>query len=108
MICSDKFETGPMTMPKVWRAAKKTPRAEFENLCANYLDCKGKRSQPKRLGDKKVSISYSPLDLKLIPMTIAGMKMLDRVWTNTGCRVWPHYCRQREGPELVEVMPGQI
>ena len=47
-----------------------------------------------------------PAGPEMFPMTFYGMKMLHTLWTETNCQVPPLDCVDRNGPVLLEVMPG--
>lgn len=91
-------------MPEVWRRVNCKDLGWFESKCKEVVDKNG--GQPKRRGDERYTESISPLNIRMIPMTFHGMKMLHKLWTETNCQVPPLDCAGRNGPVLLEVMPG--
>ncbi len=93
------------TMPDIWQAAA---AMEFDDFMARRDDFVADNGEPLRRGDLYFPECYSCLhkaNPNMVPMTFRGMQMLDALW-RSGCRVPPLSDRERQGPVLLESMPG--
>ena len=117
-VANTDFCPNANIMPDLWEAAHaKEDLSKYLNTkdCGlhNRLskgDLKGYK-KCKRNADLDIRESYSPLNTaqpNMVPMTFFGMRMLHRLWTrdNAGFRVLPIHDSRRNGPQLLEVMPG--
>ena len=97
-----------ITMPDVWGgvAGRDKDVDWFKSECDEVVKTLG--YQPKRVGDKNYPESMSPLNLRMFRMTFHGMSMLDKVWKDSNCQVPPLREAGRNGPILLETMPGAV
>ncbi len=96
-------------MPDLWRAAAKTRSfQDFKGKCDDYAKMKKKgEKHPLRIGDLYSNKPLSCLNTRMRRMTFYGMQMLHRIWESKSCvRVPPLDDSGRNGPVLLEVMPG--
>ena len=94
-------------MPTLWREAAGIDYEEFLSLRDVFCSQHG---EPMRRGDLYFPECYSCLhkfNPNMVPMTFRGMQMLHRLW-NEGCRVPPLQESGRNGPVLLESMPGAV
>ena len=92
-------------MPDLWRIAARLDLPEFIDLRNRFVAQNG---EPKRLADSYHPECYSCLHMvnpNMVPMTFRGMQLLDRLW-QTSCSVPPLDAANRDGPVLLEAMPG--
>ena len=94
-------------MPSLWQAASQMEYQEFLTFRDAFCAEKG---EPMRRGDLYFPECYSCLhkfNPNMVPMTFRGMQMLHRLW-QAGCRVPPLDDTGRDGPLLLESMPGAV
>ena len=92
-------------MPVLWQAAANMDYGRFLELRDRFVSGCG---EPLRRGDLYFRECYSCLhkfNPNMVPMTFRGMQMLHHLW-NAGCRVPPLADAGRNGPLLLESMPG--
>ncbi len=92
-------------MPELWQAAASIQFSEFLALRDCFVS---KEGELLRRGDLHFPECYSCLhkfNPNMVPMTFRGMQLLDRLWA-AGCRVPPLPEEGRDGPILLESMPG--
>ena len=95
-------------MPDLWSTATNMKLGDFNAKCESYAAKmeKGKK-HPLRIGDLYSIRPLSCLNTRIRPMTFYGMQMLHRLWESaSGFRVPPLDDSGRNGPVLLEVMPG--
>ena len=100
----------PSGMPDVWKAVANVDKyCEFDKLRRDFVK---RRGEMIRKGDANFGGPFSPLKLvnpDMLPMTYYGMRMLHRLWQSTkGFRVPPLPQDDRNGPILLETMPGVL
>ncbi len=96
---------GARSMPDLWEAASAMEIEEFISLRDDFVADHG---EPLRRGDLYFPECYSCLhkaNPNMVPMTFRGMQELDGLW-RAGCRVPPLPEQGRNGPVLLESMPG--
>ena len=101
------WKPSALEMPALWRAASRMEYQEF--LAIRDAFC-AERGEPMRRGDLYFRECYSCLhkfNPNMVPMTFRGMQALHRLW-NAGCRVPPLDDSGRNGPLLLESMPGAV
>ena len=94
-------------MPALWQQAV---GMEFQDFLGLRDDFCSRHGEPMRRGDLYFPECYSCLhkfNPNMVPMTFRGMQMLHRLW-NGGCRVPPLDDSGRNGPVLLESMPGAV
>ncbi len=94
-----------LDMPQLWAAAAAMEFDEFVSLRDDFV---AEHGEPLRRGDLYFPECYSCLhkaNPNMVPMTFRGMQMLNGLW-RAGCRVPPLPEQGRNGPELLEAMPG--
>ena len=104
---SEYWVPGSDSMPALWEAASGMEYEEFLRLRDEFCSEKG---EPMRRGDLYFPECYSCLhkfNPNMVPMTFRGMQMLHRLW-EAGCRVPPLDDSGRNGPLLLESMPGAV
>lgn len=92
-------------MPELWQAAAAMDFRDFLSLRDNFVAQEG---ETLRRGDIYFPESFSCLhkfNPNMVPMTFRGMQILERLWS-AGCRVSPLPDEGRDGPLLLESMPG--
>lgn len=107
---ANHWQPNAQAMPDLWRAAAAMDLAGFTNMRDGFVGIRG--MEPIRPCDPPESIS--PLNIRMRPMTLAGMQMLHRLRkkseagkTNKPVRVLPlHPNPDRDSLILLEVMPG--
>ena len=95
-------------MPDLWSTATNMKLCDFNAKCEGYAAQmeKGKK-HPLRIGDLYSIRPLSCLNTRIRPMTFYGMQMLHGLWESaSGFRVPPLDDSGRNGPALLEVMPG--
>ena len=95
------------SMPALWQAAAGIEYEHFLDLRDRFV---ADRGEPMRRGDLYFPECYSCLhkfNPNMVPMTFRGMQMLHQLW-NAGCRVPPLDDSGRNGPLLLESMPGAV
>ena len=101
------WHPGTTSMPALWDAAASIEYEEFLRLRDEFCSEKG---EPMRRGDLYFPECYSCLhkfNPNMVPMTFRGMQMLHELW-QAGCRVPPLDDAGRNGPLLLESMPGAV
>ena len=101
------WRPGADSMPPLWEAADAMEFEEFLRLRDEFCSEKG---EPMRRGDLYFPECYSCLhkfNPNMVPMTFRGMQMLHHLW-DAGCRVPPLDDARRNGPLLLESMPGAV
>ena len=97
-----------VTMPDVWNSVTGEDKDVrwFKSKCDESYTIHDR--ELKRTGDKDYNESMSPLNLRMYRMTFHGMSMLDKLWKATNCQVPPLQEAERNGPILLETMPGAV
>ena len=93
------------TMPELWDAAAAIELSDFMTLRDEFVAQNG---EPYRRGDFYFPECYSCLhkaNPNMVPMTFRGMQMLHGLWQQ-GCQVPPLPDNHKNGPVLLESMPG--
>ena len=93
------------SMPGLWKGAAAMDLPEFMALRDDFV---AEHGEPLRRGDLYFPECYSCLhktNPNMVPMTFRGMQMLAGLW-ESGCRVPPLPNEGRNGPILLESMPG--
>ena len=101
------WQPSARAMPPLWEAAAQMEFEEFLSIRDAFCSEKG---EPMRRGDLYFPECYSCLhkfNPNMVPMTFRGMQMLHKLW-NAGCRVPPLPDDGRNGPLLLESMPGAV
>ena len=101
------WRPGATSMPTLWEAADSIEFEEFLHLRDSFCSENG---EPMRRGDLYFPECYSCLhkfNPNMVPMTFRGMQMLRQLW-DAGCRVPPLDDGERNGPLLLESMPGAV
>ena len=98
------------SMPEVWKAVDGIGGYNvFDNKRQDFVKRHGEIA---RSGDAHFGGPFSPLKLvnpNMLPMTFQGMKLLSRLWDSSkGFRVPPLPDNCRNGPTLLETMPGVL
>ena len=104
------------TMDSVWRAVSQISGPDEE---ARYRYFQRRRDyfvkrhgEMIRRGDANYGGPFSPLKVEgapvMLPMTFYGMRILHRVWENSDCQIPPLPSGNRNGPVLLETMPGVL
>ena len=92
------------TMKDVWQHITSMSFDKYKKKCKNF------GTHPKRTGDKLHSVSMSALNIRLVPMTYHGIKMLHKLDEAHTNRWWIPPLDSGEMPAdriaLLEVMPG--
>lgn len=96
------------TMPDVWNNVTGNDKdvGWFGSKCNECYEALG--YEAKRKGDEDHRESMSPLNLRMFRMTFHGMSMLGKLWNETKCQVPPLQEAERNGPILLETMPGAV
>ncbi len=92
-------------MPTLWETASGLEYEQFLTLRDRFV---AERGEPLRRGDLYFPECFSCLhkaNPNMVPMTFRGMQMLDGLW-RLGCRAPPLDDAGRDGPLLLESMPG--
>lgn len=100
-----RWQPGAVDMPKLWESAAGMASEDFMSLRDAFV---AEHGEPLRRGDLYFPECYSCLhkaNPNMVPMTFRGMQMLDCLW-RAGCRVPPLPSHGRDGPILLESMPG--
>ena len=113
---SDDKLCSPTTMPELWEAANRLQKSntQLKKWCKEFVaDRTGSEHfpEPKRKSDEYNPGSFSPfhrVSPDMVPMTFRGMQMLHQLWKNGNCQVPPLDCAGRNGPLLLEIMPGTV
>lgn len=96
------------TMADVWPLIARMTREEYEDKCRGFVS--RTRRHPKRTGDHRHTVSMSPLNVRMIPMTYHGIELLNKIHDESPDRwlVPPIDCEApaAERVTLLEVMPG--
>ena len=95
-------------MPTLWQAVAEMEggRDEFIARRDRFVEENG---ELLRAGDLHVPGCYSCLhktNPNMVPMTFQGMRLLNKLWTQTNCQVPPLGVEGHDGAVLLEVMPG--
>ena len=101
------WQPAASAMPGLWHTAASMDYGPFLELRDRFVAGQG---EPMRRGDLYFPECYSCLhkfNPNMVPMTFRGMQMLHRLW-NAGCRVPPLEDSGRDGPLLLESMPGAV
>ena len=105
---ADYWKPGSKTMPDLWSAAAAIDWNDFRTKCKDYMNGQKRGDKhPLRIGDLHSNEPKSCLNTRIMPMTFHGMNTLRRLWkSDTRFRVPPLNESGRNGPVLLEVMPG--
>ena len=103
-----ELDSGASKMHHLWQVAAAVEYKQFENFRDNFVK---KRGEIARCGDRNLSGPLSPLKTggpNMLPMTFHGMEMLYYLWNckEPRFRVPPLSEEERDGPLLLETMPG--
>ena len=93
-------------MPALWQAVAVMEPNEFLARRDKFVEGRG---ELLRAGDLHVTGCYSCLhksNPNMVPMTLQGMRLLNKLWQETDCQVPPLDVGGHDGAVLLEVMPG--
>lgn len=96
-------------MPDLWSFVAKMGLDEFIEKRNRFVDVDN-NIEYLRAGDVDDPGAFSCLhdtSPNMVPMTFYRMKMLHQLW-EVGCRIPPLYKECRDGPSLIETMPGVL
>lgn len=106
---AEEFVRNPSSMPDVWGAVANKEYKDLDGLRRRFVERHGEMI---RRGDAHFGGPFSPLKAvnpDMLPMTFHGMQMLSRLWeSDKGFRIPPLDTVRRNGPTLMETMPGVL
>lgn len=107
---AEKLSPEAVVMPDLWKAVANIENYdEFDEQRCDFVKYHGEMI---RNGDANFGGPFSPLkrvNPDMLPMTFHGMRMLHRLWqSQKGFRVPPLPQDGRNGPTLLETMPGVL